>query len=290
MAADLFETYVVTVGATMVLIALLVQTGAEQMLQLIGLPLIIGGVYVNRWIIGEVVDTLAQLDKAFAELRFDDMADAVYHFTWGTFCDWYVELVKGAFDEETRAVAAWAFDQILVMLHPFCPSLPKEPGHSMGDRPYELIVAKWPEPQAQRDPTAAREIGEPVEVIDQVRATCAELNVPWSANLVPNVIGGDPGHAGAARQARGHAVPMAKLDGAAAADAVPHGSAQIVVAGVTIAFPLEGAVDWKRRAARLSKAVAAAEKDRDSLAARLANPAFTERVTPGSGRRGPRRP
>jgi valyl-tRNA synthetase len=60
---------------------------------------------VNRWIIGEVVDTLAKLDKAFAELRFDEMADAIYHFTWGTFCDWYVELVKGAWDE-TRAVAA----------------------------------------------------------------------------------------------------------------------------------------------------------------------------------------
>ena len=46
------------------------------------------------------------------------MADAIYHFVWGTFCDWYVELVKGAFDDETRAVAAWAFDQILVMILP----------------------------------------------------------------------------------------------------------------------------------------------------------------------------
>ena len=52
MAADLFETYVVTVGATMVLIALLVQTGAEQMLQLMSLPLIIGGVCILTSIIG----------------------------------------------------------------------------------------------------------------------------------------------------------------------------------------------------------------------------------------------
>ncbi len=146
---------------------------------------------VNRWIIGEVVETLARLDKAFAELRFDDMADAIYHFTWGTFCDWYVELVKGALDDETRAVAAWAFDQILVMLHPFMPFVTEELWHSMGERPYELIVAKWPEPEAQRDPDAAREIGGLVEVIDQVRAMRAELNIPWSASLVPHVIGGD---------------------------------------------------------------------------------------------------
>ena len=89
---------------------------------------------VNRWIIGEVVETLAKLNKAFDELRFDGMADAIYHFTWGTFCDWYVELVKGQFDEETRAVAAWAFDQILVMLHPFMPFVTEELWHAMPER------------------------------------------------------------------------------------------------------------------------------------------------------------
>ena len=235
---------------------------------------------VNRWIIGEVVDTLGRLGKAFDELRFDDMADAIYHFTWGTFCDWYVELVKGAFDEETRAVAAWAFDQILVMLHPFMPFVTEELWHSMGERPYELIVAKWPEPEAQVDPNAAREIGGLVEVIDQVRAMRAELNVPWSASLIPHVIGGDPAmlerlSGNAARLNR-----MAKLDAAVAADTVPHGSAQIVVGGITLAFPLEGAIDLDAERSRLSKAVAAAEKDRDSLAGRLANPAFTERAKP----------
>ena len=52
MAADLFETYVVTVGATMVLIALLVSAGAEDMLALMSLPLIIGGVCILTSIIG----------------------------------------------------------------------------------------------------------------------------------------------------------------------------------------------------------------------------------------------
>ena len=235
---------------------------------------------VNRWIIGEVVETLARLDKAFAELRFDDMADAIYHFTWGTFCDWYVELVKGAFDAETKAVAAWAFDQILVMLHPFMPFVTEELWHAMGERPYDLIVAKWSQPDAQRDPDAAREIGGLVEVIDQVRAMRSELNIPWTAALVPNVMGGDA--AILAQLDRNQAIlsRMAKLDSAIAADTVPEGSAQIVVGGTTIAFPLAGAIDFDAEKARLSKAAEAAEKDRDSLAARLANPAFAERAKP----------
>jgi valyl-tRNA synthetase len=235
---------------------------------------------VNRWIIGEVVETLAKLDKAFAELRFDDMADAIYHFTWGTFCDWYVELVKGAFDAETRAIAAWAFDQILVMLHPFMPFVTEELWHAMGDRPYDLIIAKWPAPEAQRDPTAEGAIGGLVRVIDQARAMRAELNIPWSASLEPHVVGGDT--AMIERLSGNSAIlsRMAKIGAAAKADSVPAGSAQIVVDGVTIAFPLAGAIDLEAEKARLSKAAEAAEKERDSLAARLANPAFAERAKP----------
>jgi valyl-tRNA synthetase len=235
---------------------------------------------VNRWIIGEVVETLARLDKAFAELRFDDMADAIYHFTWGTFCDWYVELVKGAFDEETKAVAAWAFDQILVMLHPFMPFVTEELWHAMGQRPYDVIVAKWPQPEARRDSDAAREIGGLVEVIDQVRAMRAELNIPWSASLVPNVIGGDAAMLAELGRNQATLSRMAKLQGPVAADTVPDRSAQIVIGGTTIAFPLAGAIDLDAEKARLSKAAEAAEKDRDSLAARLANPAFAERAKP----------
>jgi len=243
---------------------------------------------VNRWIIGEVVETLAKLDQAFAELRFDEMADAIYHFTWGTFCDWYVELIKpvlsgaegGAFDDETRAVAAWAFDQILVMLHSFMPFVTEELWHSMGERPYELILARWPDPQAQRDPTAAREIGGLVEVIEQVRAMRSELNVPWSATLIPHVIGGDP--VMLERLATNAAIlaRMGKLGPAVTIDRIPEAAAQIVVQGVTIAFPLGEAIDLDGERSRLSKAIAAAEKDRDSLAARLANPAFAERAKP----------
>jgi valyl-tRNA synthetase len=235
---------------------------------------------VNRWIIGEVVETLAKLDKAFTELRFDGMADAIYHFTWGTFCDWYVELVKNAWDEETRAVAAWAFDQVLVMLHPFMPFVTEELWHSMGERPYDLIIAKWPVPEAQRDADAAREIGGLVDVIDQVRAMRAELNIPWSANLVPHVIGGDSGMFDRLSKNAATLARMAKVDAPVSSDTVPPSSAQIVVGGVTIAFPLEGAIDLDAERSRLSKAVAAAEKDRDQLAARLANPAFAERAKP----------
>jgi valyl-tRNA synthetase len=58
------------------------------------------------------------------------------------------------------------------------------------------------------------------------------------------------------------------------------GAAQVVVGGTTYALPLEGVIDLDAERGRLSKAVTAAEKERDSLAQRLGNPSFTERAKP----------
>jgi valyl-tRNA synthetase len=233
---------------------------------------------VNRWIMGEVVETLTKLDRAFADLRFDDMADAIYHFTWGTFCDWYVELVKGAFDEETKRVAAWAFDQILVMLHPFMPFVTEELWNANA-RPYELIVAKWPKPEASVDAAAKTEIDTLVTVIAEVRAMRAELNIPWSATLTPHVIG-DAGLVARLSKEATTLSRMGKLRVPVLADSAPSNSAQIAVNGTTIAFPLGDAIDLDAERARLSKAAEAAGKERDSLGARLSDSNFTERAKP----------
>jgi valyl-tRNA synthetase len=252
---------------------------------------------VNRWIIGEVVDTLGKLDSAFDDLRFDGMADAIYHFTWGTFCDWYVELVKPylsqgggaegvAVADETRKVAAWVFDQILVMLHPFMPFVTEELWHAMGDRAgQDLILARWPAPGAFSDPVEKLKVESLLKFISGVRGLRAEMTIPWTAELVPHLVSdGDAGQAGALLATLETYHPqvrlMTKSAPAVVVDAVPPSSAQILVEGVTVAFPLGGIIDLEAERARLAKAAEAAVKDRDNLAARLANPAFAERARP----------
>ena len=249
---------------------------------------------VNRWIIGEVVATLDAMNKAIADFRFDDMADAIYHFTWGTFCDWYVELVKGEFDapevgEETRVVAAWVFDQILVMLHPLMPFITEELWSAMGQgarNDYPLITAKWPAPEAQPDVDANRQIRQLISIADAVRSLRAEMSIPWTVSLKPRLVrqSSDP-----ARLAQ-LALPfnlfqpqlrkIAKIENVIVIEEAPPGSAQIVIDGVTIAFPLEEIIDLDAERARLAKAIAVAAKDRDGLSSRLANPAFTDRAKP----------
>jgi valyl-tRNA synthetase len=209
------------------------------------------------------------------------MADAIYHFVWGTFCDWYVELIKGAFDEETKRVAAWAFDQILVMLHPLMPFITEELWHAMGDRgDHPLITAAWPNPQAQVDPYAKAELDWLVRLVSEVRSARTELNVPPSAKLT--LFAADASDETAGRLDRNCAMisRLARLESIQLSAFPGKGAAQVVVDEATFSLPLEGVIDLGSEKDRLSKGAATAEKERDSLAQRLANPNFTERAKP----------
>ena len=90
------------------------------------------------------------------------------------------------------------------------------------------------------DAAAKAEIEWLIDFVSEARTMRAELNVPWSATLEPLVIGGsvDQLDGQTATLAR-----MAKLGPARAADVPPDGSAQIVVRGLTYAFPLAGHID-----------------------------------------------
>ncbi|MFT3966829.1 MAG: valine--tRNA ligase [Sphingobium sp.] len=229
---------------------------------------------VNKWIIGEVVDTVAALDKALADLRFDAAANAIYHFVWDRYCDWYLELIKGALDEETRAVAGWVLDQILVMLHPFMPFITEELWHGLGTRSHDLIVAQWPEPGAAVDAGARAEIEWLIKLVGDVRAARNELNVPPGAR-VPFVLEGASETTIARLSAHADRVArLARIDRAEAGG----GEAQVIVDEATYTLQLGGIIDIAAEKARLTKAMEAAAKEAKSLEGRLKNPAFIEKA------------
>jgi len=239
---------------------------------------------VNRWIVGEVVETLALLDKAMADLRFDAAANAIYHFVWDTFCDWYLELIKGQVDEETRAVAGWALDQILVMLHPFMPFITEELWHELAPagqpRPYELILARWPAPAAQCDAAAKAEVEWLIDLTRNLRGAKNEVGIAPGAKLEawlpePSEVAGKVLSGNAAALER-----VARLSAVHTRPA-PDGAALQVGAGRdALVIPLEGLIDIAAEKARLAKALAAAEKEAKSLEGRLNNANFVERAKP----------
>jgi valyl-tRNA synthetase len=257
---------------------------------------------VNRWIIGEVVETIERLNKAFAEFRFDGMADAIYHFVWDQFCDWYLELIKPAFvdgekqemDAESKIVAGWVLDQILVMLHPFMPFITEELWHSMGERKYDLIHAKWPEPKAEVDAEATAEIEWIVRMIKEIRTARTELNVPpsvrprmtvyeQSKTVEKYLLSNESAVMRLARvdlllwvegRDQDHIVDRLQTKSA------KRGALVIELEGFGANIELEGIIDLDAERTRISKAIEAATKERDALAGRLSNAAFVEKAKP----------
>jgi valyl-tRNA synthetase len=236
---------------------------------------------VNRWIIAETIRTVQNLDLALADLRYDEAANGIYHFVWASFCDWYLELIKGQIDDETKAVAGWVLDQILVMLHPFMPFITEELWHALGERPHDLIHAHWPMADARAiDPAAQQEIDWLIRLVSEIRTARSELNVPPGAKLAAFIRDAAPETQ--ARIARN--LPalsrLARIESLSTGAAPAGGAAQIVVDEATVVLPLEGVIDLAAERARLTKAAEAAEKEAASLAGRLGNPSFVEKAKP----------
>jgi valyl-tRNA synthetase len=188
------------------------------------------------------------------------------------------------------------------MLHPFMPFVTEELWGAMGQRPYELILAKWPAPEVDVDANAKAEIDWLIETTEAFRRVRADLNIPYSTKLTPRLV---------ERSERDeiwldrHFKSMMRLVGLntfmVAGRKALHGNfeedpeiafdsdgnavltrnaAQVVAGDATYILPLDGLVDLQSEKSRLEKLVAAAERDRDGLAARLDNPAFAERAKP----------
>ena len=243
---------------------------------------------VNRWIVGEMATTARALERAMQDLRFDAYADAIYRLIWNIFCDWYLELIKPVLQgedadaaAETRAVAGWALDQLLVMLHPVMPFVTEELWHALGARgEHDLIVARWVAAELPVDAEASAEIDWLIALVTEIRSSRNELNVPAGAKLPLHVR--DTGPATTARIAGNRAMieRLARVDGISAGAPPPGGAAQIVVDEATFVLPLGDVIDLAAEKARLAKNAAAAEKERDALAGRLANPGFVEKAKP----------
>ncbi len=244
-------------------------------------------VTVNRWIAGEAARCRDLVTKAIEDHKYNEAASALYQFAWNVYCDWYVELIKPILtgtDEtakaETRACAAWAFEQILVLLHPFMPFITEELWSKTASRSGMLIDASWPTYIGLGDAAADAEMNWVIRLISEIRSVRAEMNVNAGAKI-PCVI------VGAAQEARmrtanweAEIMRLARLSSLVFEDSVPPQSAQIPLDEATVALPLEGMIDFTAERARLNKELEKIAKDMGGIDGRLNNPGFVAKAPP----------
>ncbi len=267
---------------------------------------------LNRWIAHETARTVREVTDAIEAYRFNDAAGAIYRFVWNVYCDWYLELSKpllmgeeGEAKGETRAMIAWARDEILKLLHPFMPFITEELWMVTASRDGLLALAPWSrkvnaltveqlallsptgvsdplippvllayDPVDFTDEAAEAEIGWVIDLVTAIRSVRAEMNIP-PATLTALVL------AGASNETR-ERVPrwsdvikrMARLSDISFADRAPEGAVQLLVRGEVAGLPLKGVIDLAAERNRLDKEIAKADADIKRVDAKLSNEKF----------------
>jgi valyl-tRNA synthetase len=149
----------------------------------------------ERWIVAELHSTASKVNLSLENYRYDDAANTIYQFFWGSFCDWYLEIVKLRLDfSETADKAATkaalttfvsAFEAALRLLSPFMPFLTEEIWHALYDgNPPAKSIALTRYPQVAESPA-----GEPAlagmallqSLIVETRALRKEISVEEKA-------------------------------------------------------------------------------------------------------------
>lgn len=247
---------------------------------------------INQWIVAEVKKATEQLNTALDAYRFNDAAATIYQFTWGTFCDWYLEFTKpllnennqdDALKQETRDTTGWVLDQILLLLNPFMPYITEELYESMAVREKGkfLFTSQWPDYKSVKDYAGATEdIKWVLKFISDIRSVRADMNVPAGAKLDLLVKG-----ANAATQEKLKAYDeilrrMARLNSITLTDSVPKGSLQSILEEAVLVLPVADIIDLDKERARLKKEIEKLTVEIQKLDQRLNNHDFIAKADP----------
>ncbi|HMF24738.1 MAG TPA: valine--tRNA ligase [Pseudolabrys sp.] len=238
---------------------------------------------LNRWIAHETANAAAEVSEAIEAYRFNDAAGAIYRFVWNIYCDWYLELAKplltgadGPAKNETRAMVAWARDEILKLLQPFMPFITEELWAVTGKHETLLALAPWPSLTGLADDKAEGEIGWVIDLITAIRSVRAEMNITAAIPLVLAAASAET-KARAGRWAE-FIKRLARVSEISSAATSPQGSVQLVVRGEVAALPLKGVIDLAAERARLAKEMQKAAADIARVDAKLANANFVARA------------
>ncbi|MDH6118769.1 valyl-tRNA synthetase [Kitasatospora sp. GAS204A] len=226
----------------------------------------------DRWILSRLNETVAQADALYDDYQFAKVSDALFHFAWDEVFDWYVELSKttlakgGPQADAARRVLGEVLEVTLRLLHPIVPFVTEALWTTLTGGE-SVVIAEWPEDSGFRDAAAEAEIATLRQVVTEVRRFRNDQGlrdsqkVPASLELTGTVLAV---HEDAIRSLLRLTLPEEGF--------TP--TASLPVAGATVALDLSGTIDVAAERKRLTKDLAAAEKEKAQTAAKLGNEGF----------------
>jgi valyl-tRNA synthetase len=244
--------------------------------------------FADRWILSRLNNAIKTVSSELEAYRFDRAANALYHFIWHEYCDWYLELIKPALQNPThpdgpatRQTLIETLETTMRLLHPFMPFITEEIWQTIPHEGESIVLQHFPERNdAWNAPDAEQRFLLLEQAVSLVRTGRVLLNYPPGQQIAFGVAHDDPEKLRQLMQLESHLAHLSRgtSDVGAQTGWAPGRRLQLVEEGLTIGLMVSGDVDLKKALDRLVKQREEQEKDIARLIGKLENQDFVAKA------------
>ncbi|WP_321532434.1 valine--tRNA ligase [uncultured Desulfuromonas sp.] len=244
----------------------------------------------DRWILTRLTEVEKEANKALDEYRFNEAASTLYTFTWHEFCDWYIELIKGALYGDDAAaklsaqtVVYTVLERLLRLLHPITPFITEEIWQTLpGTRPVaSIMLANYPQGESLlQDEDATAKMEQVMEVIRSIRNIRGEMDVSPAKKISALLDCKNEASLAVMSDGQEYIKALARIEELTCGVALdqPAQVAKQVSGDVEILLPLAGLINVEEEEKRLTKEIAKVQKDVDMFSKKLSNEKFVAKA------------
>lgn len=239
----------------------------------------------DKWILSRLQDTVKDVTGLLERFELGEAGRAIYDFIWSEVCDWYIEIAKPRlYNKEAaaeRATAQHVLATVLVsamkLLHPYMPFITEEIYQCLPHEAESIMISKWPvADESLVDTEAERGMNAIMDSIKAIRNMRAEVNANPGKKIPAIMLVSED-----LREVVAHNDSYIKLLGGIdnlelrpLNGEKPENAMAAVVTGIEVYLPLAGLIDVEKETQRLSKELAAMEKDLQRAGGKLNNAGF----------------